>query len=82
METLWTLLVGGIIGAFAGYLTSRDLPMGWIGNIIAGLIGSWLGQSLLGSWGPIVAGMALLPSILGAVILVLLTSLVFSGMKK
>ena len=82
METLWTLLIGGIIGAFAGYLTSRDLPMGWIGNIIAGLVGSWLGQSLLGSWGPSVAGMALLPSILGAVILVLITSLVFSGMKK
>lgn len=82
METLWMLLIGGIIGAFAGYLTSRDLPMGWIGNIIAGILGSWLGERLLGAWGPNIAGMALFPSIIGAVILVFVTSIVFSSMKK
>lgn len=82
MHTLWVLIIGGVIGALAGYLTSRDLPMGFIGNILAGLIGSWLGQSLLGAWGPQVAGMAILPSIVGAVVLVLITSLVFSGMNK
>ncbi len=82
MSTLWTLLIGAIIGAFAGYLTSRNLPMGWIGNIIAGLVGSWLGERLLGQWGPQIAGMALVPSILGAVILVLITSMLFSGMNK
>ena len=82
MGTLWTLLIGAIIGAFAGYLTSRNLPMGWIGNIIAGLVGSWLGERLLGSWGPQIAGMALVPSIIGAVILVLLTSMIFSNMNR
>lgn len=82
MGTLWTLIIGGVIGAIAGYLTSRDLPMGIIGNIIAGLVGSWLGERLLGSWGPSVADMAILPSIVGAVVLVLITSLVFSSMKK
>lgn len=82
MQLIWQLLIGAIIGAVAGYLTSRDLPMGFIGNIIAGLIGSWLGESLLGSFGPEVAGMSLLPSIIGAVILVLLTSLMFSAVNK
>ena len=82
MHTLWVLIIGGVIGAVAGYITSRDLPMGFIGNIIAGLVGSWLGQSLLGSWGPMVADMAILPSIIGAVVLVLITSLVFSSMNK
>lgn len=82
MQLIWQLLIGAIIGAVAGYLTSRDLPMGFIGNIIAGLIGSWLGESLLGSFGPEVAGMSLLPSIIGAVILVLLTSLIFSAVNK
>lgn len=56
--------------------------MGFIGNIINGLLGSWLGERLLGSWGPELAGMALFPSIIGAVVLVLLTSLVFSSMNK
>ncbi|MBY7147523.1 GlsB/YeaQ/YmgE family stress response membrane protein, partial [Levilactobacillus brevis] len=46
----------------------------------AGLIGSWLGQSLLGTWGPSLAGMALVPSILGAIILVLIVSTIF-GMR-
>lgn len=82
MHTLWTLLIGAVIGSVAGYLTSRNLPMGWIGNIIAGLLGSWLGERLLGSWGPHVAGMAIVPSILGAVVLVLLTSLIFSNSKR
>ena len=69
---LWSLIIGGIIGAIAGALTSRDLPAGWIGNIVAGLVGAWLGQSLLGTWGPSLAGMALVPSIIGAVILVVI----------
>ncbi|WP_427871258.1 GlsB/YeaQ/YmgE family stress response membrane protein [Listeria aquatica] len=53
---IWVLIVGAVIGAvvgiIAGVLTSRKMPLGWIGNILAGLIGSWLGEKLLGSWGP------------------------------
>lgn len=82
MQILWMLLIGGIIGAFAGYLTSRNVPMGWIGNVIAGIIGSWIGENFLGSFGPEIAGMSLLPSIIGAVIFVVVTSLIFSTMNK
>ncbi|ASG79067.1 MULTISPECIES: GlsB/YeaQ/YmgE family stress response membrane protein [Lactiplantibacillus] len=79
---LWSLIVGGVIGALAGAITSRDVPMGIIGNIIAGLVGAWIGQSLLGTWGPSLAGMALVPSILGAIILVLIVSAIFGMTKK
>lgn len=79
---LWSLIVGGVIGALAGAITSRDVPMGIIGNIIAGLVGAWIGQSLLGTWGPSLAGMALVPSILGAIILVLIVSAIFGMAKK
>lgn len=48
--------------------------MNWIANIIAGLVGSSLGEALLGAWGPQVAGMAIVPSLLGAIILVILVS--------
>ena len=78
---LWSLIVGGVIGALAGAIPSRDVPMGIIGNIIAGLVGAWIGQALLGTWGPSLAGMALVPSILGAIILVLIVSAIF-GMRK
>ena len=52
--------------------------MGWIANIAAGLVGSYVGQALLGSWGPSLAGMALIPSIIGAIIVVIITSFVLS----
>jgi uncharacterized membrane protein YeaQ/YmgE (transglycosylase-associated protein family) len=78
---IWSLIVGAIIGAIAGAITNRGESMGWISNIIAGLVGSaYIGQALLGQWGPSLAGMALIPSIIGAVILVLAVSMVF-GMK-
>ncbi|MCY9806993.1 GlsB/YeaQ/YmgE family stress response membrane protein [Lentilactobacillus senioris] len=78
---LWSIIVGAIIGAIAGAATNRGSSMGWIANILAGLIGSWLGQTLLGTWGPSLAGMALFPSILGAIILVLIVSALF-GMRS
>ena len=45
-----------------------------------GLVGSAIGQALLGSWGPSLAGMALVPSIIGAVIVVAVVSF-FIGRK-
>ena len=81
MAWLWSLIVGAIIGVIAGAITGSGNSMGWIANIIAGLIGSAIGQALLGTWGPSLAGMALIPSILGAVILVIIVSLIL-GRKK
>ncbi|HFR3412338.1 TPA: GlsB/YeaQ/YmgE family stress response membrane protein, partial [Streptococcus suis] len=42
-----------------------------------GLVGSSIGQSLFGHGGPSLAGMALFPSILGAVIVVAVVSFFF-----
>ncbi|GEK07747.1 GlsB/YeaQ/YmgE family stress response membrane protein [Schleiferilactobacillus harbinensis] len=74
MHWLWVLIVGALIGVIAGAITSKGKSMGWISNILAGLIGSSIGQAIFGSWGPQLAGMALVPSILGAVILVAVVS--------
>lgn len=79
---IWSLIVGAIIGVIAGAITNKGSSMGWIANIAAGLIGSWLGQALLGTWGPQLAGMALIPSIAGAVILVLIVSLIVGSSQK
>ncbi|MGT2887270.1 GlsB/YeaQ/YmgE family stress response membrane protein [Streptococcus didelphis] len=81
MGIIWTLIVGAIIGVIAGALTKKGGSMGWIANIVAGLVGSYVGQALLGSWGPSLAGMALIPSIIGAVIVVAVTSFVLAKMN-
>ena len=60
--------------AIAGAITNKGSSMGIIANVVAGLVGSALGQALLGSWGPSIAGMAIVPSLIGAIILVLIVS--------
>ncbi|MFR0607424.1 GlsB/YeaQ/YmgE family stress response membrane protein [Limosilactobacillus balticus] len=80
MHWIWVLIVGGLIGLAAGALTRRGRSMGVISNIVAGLVGSSIGEAVLGAWGPQVAGMAIIPSIIGAVILVMIVSLIF-GVK-
>lgn len=77
---LWSLIVGGLIGFVAGGFTGRGKSMGIILNVAAGLIGSSIGQSLFGTWGPSLAGMALIPSVLGAIILVAVVSF-FTGKR-
>ena len=81
LHWIWVLIVGGVIGLIAGALTGHGRSMNWIANILAGLIGSSLGQALLGAWGPQVADMAIVPSILGAVILVIIVAFVVSKFR-
>lgn len=80
MGLIWTLIIGAIIGAIGGAITKTS--MGWIANIAAGLVGSWLGENLLGSWGPHLADMALIPSIIGAVVVVVFVSWLMGSKEK
>ncbi len=56
-----SLIVGALIGMMAGAIT----------------IGSFVGQSLFGYWGPTLADMAILPSVLGAIIVIAVVDLFF-----
>ncbi len=82
MGFLWSLIIGGIIGWLAGLIAGRDIPGGVIGNIIAGFVGAWLGTLILGNWGPHVANFAIVPAIIGAVILVFLLSLIMRSFRR
>lgn len=79
---IWSLIVGALIGVIAGAITNKGKSMGWIANILAGLIGSAVGQTLLGTWGPSLAGMALIPSIVGAIIVVAVVSFFLSKANR
>lgn len=71
---IWSIIVGGLIGLVAGSLTKKRGSMGIVANVLAGLVGSSVGQHFLGSWGPSLAGMALIPSVLGAVAVIAVVS--------
>lgn len=74
---VWSIIVGGFIGFVAGAITRKGGSMGILSNVVAGLVGSAVGQALFGTWGPALAGMALIPSILGAVIVIAIVVLFF-----
>jgi uncharacterized membrane protein YeaQ/YmgE (transglycosylase-associated protein family) len=76
------LLVGGIIGWLAGLVLGRDVPGGVIGNVIAGIIGAWIGGELLGSFDPVLGGIAIIPALIGAIIFVFVLSLLLKAMRK
>ncbi|WP_114570526.1 GlsB/YeaQ/YmgE family stress response membrane protein [Exiguobacterium flavidum] len=82
MGFLWALIVGGLIGWVASLLIGRDVPGGVIGNIVAGFIGAMIGQSLFGTWGPDLAGFAIIPAILGAIILIFIVSIILRALSK
>ncbi|SDZ86009.1 Uncharacterized membrane protein YeaQ/YmgE, transglycosylase-associated protein family [Thalassobacillus cyri] len=76
------LIVGGLIGWLAGAIIGRDMPLGIIGNIIAGIVGAWIGGELLGSWGPSLAGIAIVPALIGAIIFVFIISAIMRRSRK
>ncbi|MFC3040770.1 GlsB/YeaQ/YmgE family stress response membrane protein [Virgibacillus xinjiangensis] len=82
MSFIWSLIVGGILGWLASLIVGKDVPGGIIGNIIAGFIGAWIGSSLMGDFGPVIGGFAIIPALIGAIILIFIVSLIMKGMRK
>jgi uncharacterized membrane protein YeaQ/YmgE (transglycosylase-associated protein family) len=73
---IWFIIMGGLIGWIASMMMRRDASMGIFLNIIVGIVGSFIGNSLfsfllgggtIGAWPPDWSGV--LGALLGAVIL-------------
>ena len=65
---LVTLAIAAIVGLIADRIVPGTLPYGWVGAIAAGLLGSWVGSTLFGHFGPVVAGIPIFPALIGAII--------------
>jgi uncharacterized membrane protein YeaQ/YmgE (transglycosylase-associated protein family) len=63
------LAMAGLVGALADALVPGSIPWGWVGAILAGLVGSWLGTLIIGRVGPILFGVPLIPAFVGALLL-------------
>jgi uncharacterized membrane protein YeaQ/YmgE (transglycosylase-associated protein family) len=66
---LITLLIAGLIGWLADQIVPGRIPYGWLGAIVAGLLGSFIGGILLGEVGPTIGGISIIPALIGAIIL-------------
>ena len=68
------LVVAAIAGACGELIAGGKVPGGWIGSIIAGLVGAWMGGMLV-KVGPVIGGIQIIPAILGAALFVLILRL-------
>ncbi|MCA9724240.1 MAG: GlsB/YeaQ/YmgE family stress response membrane protein [Kurthia sp.] len=79
---LWYIIIGGILGWLAGLIVKRDVPGGILGNILAGIVGAWLGSVLLGDWGWQVSKFYVFPALIGSIILIFIVSFIMRATAK
>jgi uncharacterized membrane protein YeaQ/YmgE (transglycosylase-associated protein family) len=76
------LIVASVCAFLAERLVPNSVPGGFLTSAIVGIIGAWIGGNLVGHIGPDLAGVALVPCILGSALLVFLLSLVSGGFRR
>jgi uncharacterized membrane protein YeaQ/YmgE (transglycosylase-associated protein family) len=71
-----TLVIAGVVGWLAWKFVPIKLPYGFLGAVVAGLLGSWIGGWLLGDVGPELGGIAILPALVGSLILAVVSTVI------
>lgn len=75
------LVVAAIAGACGELIAGAKVPGGWLGSIIAGLVGAWLG-GLIVHVGPIIEGVQIIPAIIGAALFVLILRVLMGATRR
>ena len=65
------LIVAAICASIASAIVPGSIPGGFLTAMVVGVAGAWIGVSLIGPMGPLLAGVPLLPAILGSGVLIL-----------
>lgn len=78
-----TLVVAAIAGWIGDALVKNDMPGGFWGALLAGLVGSWIGAyvPLFNTLGPRIDGIVIIPTVIGAAIFVFILGL-FKGIVR
>jgi uncharacterized membrane protein YeaQ/YmgE (transglycosylase-associated protein family) len=75
-----------IVAATCAWIAERfvpgSVPGGFFASAIFGIIGAWIGGCLVGHVGPDLAGISLIPCILGSAILVFGVAVLSGAVKK
>jgi uncharacterized membrane protein YeaQ/YmgE (transglycosylase-associated protein family) len=75
------LIIAATCAAIAEFFVPGRAPGGFFATAIIGIIGAWVGSSIMGNIGPSLGGVAVLPAIVGAAIVVFVMGLVRGGGK-
>lgn len=72
---LFYCLVAAVCAGIADYIAPGRIPGGFLAAVVVGILGAWLGGAMMGSLGPELAGVSLLPAIVGSALLIFVLSL-------
>jgi uncharacterized membrane protein YeaQ/YmgE (transglycosylase-associated protein family) len=77
MDLIISLVIGGIVGWLASIVMKTNAQMGWIANVLVGIVGSALGFWLAGMAGIAASGgiLRFVIAIAGAALLIFVLSL-------
>jgi len=81
MSLLISIIMAIIIGFVADFFVKNSMPGGIIGSMVAGFVGAWIGNLLLGSFGPVVGGFAIIPALIGAILFIFVIGLLTRGRR-
>jgi uncharacterized membrane protein YeaQ/YmgE (transglycosylase-associated protein family) len=72
-----TLIIAALAGWIGDALVKNDMPGGFWGALLAGLVGSWIGAYIpfFNRLGPVFQGVAIIPTIVGAAIFIFILGL-------
>ena len=76
------LFVAAACAWIAESLVPGNVPGGFLVSAIVGIIGAWIGGSMVGNIGPSLAGVSVLPAILGSAVLVFGLALISRGRAR
>jgi uncharacterized membrane protein YeaQ/YmgE (transglycosylase-associated protein family) len=75
------LIVAAVCAWIAEYFVPGRIPGGFFTAAVIGIIGGWIGANLLGSLGPSLEGVALIPTIIGSAILVFVLAILSKTLR-
>ena len=76
------LMVAAVCAYIAECIVPGKAPGGFLASAVVGIIGAWIGGNLVGHIGPDLAGVSLIPTILGSAILVFGLALLSGGFRR
>ncbi|MDJ0641179.1 MAG: GlsB/YeaQ/YmgE family stress response membrane protein [Erythrobacter sp.] len=86
LGSIWFIIMGGIIGWVASLVMNRDAAMGKFWNVVVGILGSFIGNTVfafvlgsgtIGGWPPDIMG--IISALIGAIVLLGVLNLIQRG---
>ncbi len=82
LSFIFYLIIAAACACIAEWVVPGTIPGGFITSAIVGVIGAWIGVSMMGNVGPALGGVSVIPCIVGSAVFVFLLYLISGGLNR